>query len=85
MDDLRHLFTKDDRRQAQDDISGLRRYILPLLMKRQGNACNDCKQPAEAYDIHHLLYHPKSTIEHLTALCEPCHKATTNYTNVRYR
>ena len=85
MKNLRRQFTFSDRRQLQSDISALRGYLVPLLLKRQGNACNICKQEAESYDIDHLVYNPKVTLNELQLLCVPCHKEITNFIPFRNR
>ena len=85
MEDLRMSFNEADREQAQRDICDLRPYILPLLLSRQGNACAMCHIPALKYDIDHLIYNPKVTINELQALCWPCHKGKTNFVAFRNR
>ena len=85
MEDLRHLFNESDRWQAQIDIMDLREYILPLLMKRQGNVCNICKLEVIDYDIDHIVYNPKVTINELQALCWPCHKNKTDFRSLKMR
>ena len=85
LQDTREQITIDERAEMQVVISELRPYILPLLMERQGNICNVCKQSADKYDIDHLVYHPKGTINELQALCIPCHKEKTDFRPFRYR
>jgi len=82
---LRTQFTLDDRKQAHLDILNLRPYLLPILMERQGNTCNACNESAEAYDIDHVVYHPKVSINELQALCIPCHKAKTDFRPLAHR
>ena len=83
--DLREQFTKADRLQLQIDITELRPFILPLLLERQGNTCNICKVEAKEYDIDHLVYTPKVSINELQALCIPCHADKTDFRPLRNR
>jgi len=83
--DIREQFTLADRKQLQLDIAELRHLILPLLLQRQGYACNICHEPVENYDIDHIVYHPQVTINELQALCIPCHKAKTDFRPLRNR
>jgi hypothetical protein len=85
MEDLRRQYNKSDREQAQRDIIDLRCYILPLLLKRQDNKCNMCRNEVLEYDIDHIVYNPKITINELQALCISCHKSITNYVPFRNR
>ena len=85
MRDLRKRYTYEQRLELQDTISDLRKYILPLLLRRQNGVCCMCKQVASYYDIDHKVYNPMITINELQALCIQCHKSITNYIPFRNR
>lgn len=85
MRDLRRRYTYNDRLEFQNTISDLRAYLLVILMNRQDGVCAICLEPADRYDIDHGLYNPMMNIDHLRALCEPCHKSVTDYRPFRNR
>ena len=85
MRDLRLRYTYEQRLEFQDTITVLRQYIVPILKERQKNRCSACFEPLVAFDIDHVLYNPMATLEHIRLLCLPCHKASTNFTPLRYR
>ena len=70
MENLRRFFNKSDREQAQRDTLDLRFYILPILLARQNYTCNRCKELADKYDIDHLIYNPKVTINEAVDLAK---------------
>ena len=82
MRNLRNRYNYQQRTEFQNTSVDLRRYVVPLLLKRQGGVCAVCKQPATAWDIDHLLYNPMMTINELRLLCIPCHHNETDYTHL---
>jgi hypothetical protein len=79
MENLRHLYTKEDRAHAQQDIVELRPYLLYCLKQRSNDTCELCGHHADNYDIHHVVYNPAITINELQLLCVPCHASITDY------
>ena len=76
---LREKYNYKQRMEFSETINSLRRYILPLLLERQNGVCERCKQPADRYDIDHIIYNPELTLNELRLLCVPCHYAVTDY------
>ena len=68
-----------------ETINGMRQYILPLLLERQGGTCASCPASGVPYDIDHKIYNAMLTLDHLQALCWPCHKAKTDFRPMRNR
>ena len=85
MRNLRKMYNYKDRLEFQETILSMRVYLLPLLLDRQGNACNICKLKHSKYEIDHLIYNPMITINELQALCHNCHKSITDYTRLTYK
>ena len=85
MRNLRHRYTYEQRDEFQTTISRLAKYIVPVLLDKQGHVCNLRKQESAKYDIDHKLYNPMQNIDSLQLLCVPCHKSITNYTRIDYR
>lgn len=85
MRDLRRRYTYDQRLEFNDNVQTIRRYLLYVLLDRQGNTCALCHLPAVAYDIDHIVYNPMMTAQHCRALCIPCHKDVTNFVPFRNR
>ena len=85
MRNLRRRYTYEERTEFNDNVQSIRPYLMRVLLDRQGNVCDLCREPAKSYDIDHLLYNPMMTAQHCRALCEPCHKSVTNFTSFRYR
>ena len=85
MRNIRNRYNYKERKEFQDTINDLRVYIVPLLLKRQGNVCNHCKLSMVKYEIDHLLYNPMLTINELQALCHACHVKITDYRHIKDR
>ena len=85
MRNLRTRYSYQDRLEFADTIDSLRFYIMPLLMKRQNNTCAICKKLAKSYDIDHVIYNPMMTLQHVRALCWPCHKKVTDFSTFKNR
>lgn len=71
--------------EFQDTISKERKYILPLLLKKQDGHCATCPNASGPFDVDHKVYNPMLTINELQALCVPCHKHKTNFIPMRNR
>jgi hypothetical protein len=85
MEDLRDKYNYKERLDFQVVLNDMRPYLMAVLKYRSGDKCEICHQNAPEYDIHHLLYNPKITINELQLLCIPCHKAITDYRRMDYR
>lgn len=68
-----HSYTAEEAADIRMPAYLLREYIEPLLLERQGGACAACREVKAFYDIDHLEYHPKITLNHLQLLCRACH------------
>lgn len=84
MENLRSNYNYKQRLEFQDTLNSMRAYLLPILLKIQGGCCKRCELPADKYDIHHVIYNPKMTINELELLCEQCHKDITDYSRLTY-
>lgn len=85
MKDLRNTFSYKERLEFQYTVNSLRRYVVHILLKRQNALCAICATASDYYEIDHLIYNPRITINELRLLCWPCHRDTSDFSTLKNR
>lgn len=62
---------------AAKQLQDLRPYLLPILKEKFGDKCINCGTWHRSYNIHHLRYGDRITIDDLELLCADCHRLKT--------
>lgn len=65
-------------------ITSIRPYVLTAMKVKYGDKCNLCGAKHDRYEIDHLRYGQRVTINDLQLLCRPCHEQKTMVNNEMY-